>query len=58
VGPSFAADDLAAISTMELRLSEFQPDKAKTPMRRVDLQKESHPKCFDLSQASWNESVL
>ncbi len=44
-GTIVAEDDLAAIAMMERRLSEFQPDKAKTPMRRVDLQKESHPKC-------------
>lgn len=40
-----ADDDLTAIAQMERRLSEFQPDKAKTPMRRVDPYKESQPKC-------------
>jgi hypothetical protein len=45
LGTIIAEDDLSATAIMERRLSDFQPDKAKTPMRRVDLRKESHPKC-------------
>ncbi len=44
-GAISAESDEAAIAMMERRLSEFLPDKAKTAMRRVDLQKEARPKC-------------
>lgn len=42
-----AASEAEAIAMMERRLSDFQPDRAKTLMRRVDLEMESskRPKC-------------
>ncbi len=44
-GTIVAESDSEAIAMMERRLTEFQPDKARTPMRRSGLDKERHPKC-------------